>query len=156
MDRVSAGMFIGIEGLDQTIIKTATIVSVDNDLIDIFKPLEFNTESVVKVACEPLNPSELPKLLEGLRKISKTYPLSQTKIEESGEHVVIGTGELYMDCIFHELRTLYAQIEMKVSEPFVCFAETVVDASSVMCTGETPNHKNTMKMIAEPLDKGLA
>ena len=52
-----------------------------------------------------------------------------------------------MDCIFHELRTLYSQIEMKVSEPFVCFAKTVVGASSVMCTGETPNHKDTMKVI---------
>ena len=60
---------------------------------------------------------------------------------------MIGTEELYMDCIFHELRTLYSQIEMKVSEPFVCFAKTVVGASSVMCTGETPNHKDTMKVI---------
>jgi U5 small nuclear ribonucleoprotein component len=44
--------------------------------MDIFKPLEFTTEAVMKVACEPLNPSELPKLLEGLRSINKSYPLS--------------------------------------------------------------------------------
>lgn len=72
---------------------------------DIFKPLEFNTEAVVKVACEPLNPSELPKMLEGLRKINKTYPLARTKVEESGEHIIIGTGELYMDSILSDLRT---------------------------------------------------
>ena len=29
----------------------------------IFKPLAFNTRSVVKIATEPLNPSELPKMV---------------------------------------------------------------------------------------------
>jgi U5 small nuclear ribonucleoprotein component len=45
---------------------------------------------------------------------------------------------------------------VKVSEPFVCFSETVADTSSVKCFAETPNKKNQMAMIAEPLDKGLA
>ena len=31
-----------------------------------------------------LNPSELPKMLDGLRKINKTYPLVVTRVEESG------------------------------------------------------------------------
>lgn len=35
---------------------------------------------VVKLAVEPLNPSDLPKLVEGLRKISKSYPLAHTKV----------------------------------------------------------------------------
>lgn len=124
--------------------------------MDIFKPLDFNTESVIKVACEPLNPSELPKMLEGLRRISKSYPLCKTKVEESGEHIVIGTGELYMDSIFHDLREFYGEIELKVSEPFVSFAETVIESSSVKCIAETPNKKNQLSTIAEPLDKGLA
>jgi U5 small nuclear ribonucleoprotein component len=61
-----------------------------------------------------------------------------------------------MDSIFHDLRKLYAEIEIKVSEPFVSFSETVVDASSVRCTVESSNKKNALSMIAEPLDKGLA
>jgi U5 small nuclear ribonucleoprotein component len=44
--------------------------------MDIFKPLEFHSESVIKVACEPLNPSDLPKMLEGLKKINKSYPMA--------------------------------------------------------------------------------
>lgn len=36
----------------------------------IFRPLKFNTKSVVKMAIEPINPSELPKMLDGLRKVS--------------------------------------------------------------------------------------
>ena len=49
------------------------------------------TLPVVKTATEPLNPSELPKMVEGLRKISKSYPLAITKVEESGEHTILGT-----------------------------------------------------------------
>lgn len=46
----------------------------------IFKPLKFNTQSVIKIAVEPVNPSELPKMLDGLRKINKSYPLVTTKV----------------------------------------------------------------------------
>jgi 116 kDa U5 small nuclear ribonucleoprotein component len=48
----------------------------------------------MKVAVEPLNPSELPKMLDGLRKINKTCPLVTTKVEESVEHIILGTGEV--------------------------------------------------------------
>jgi len=124
--------------------------------METFKKLDFNVESAIKVACEPLNPSELPKLLEGLRKINKTYPIVETRVEESGERIVVGTGELQLDSVFHDLRKLYADIEIKVSEPFVSINETVIEASSVKCSVETPNRKNSLAMMAEPLDKGLA
>ena len=54
---------------------------------------------VIKLAVEPLNPSDLPKLVEGLRKISKSYPLAHTKViavhgrgEWRGYHVAVITG----------------------------------------------------------------
>ncbi len=34
-----------------------------------------------------------------MRKINKSYPLAVTKVEESGEHAILGTGELYMDSV---------------------------------------------------------
>jgi hypothetical protein len=68
---------------------------------EIFRPLAFNATAVVKLAVEPLNPAELPKMVEGLRRINKAYPSASTKVEESGEHVIFGTGELYLDCIMH-------------------------------------------------------
>lgn len=49
--------------------KTCTLVSADEDEeLHTFKPLRFNTQAVVKIAVEPVNPSELPKMLDGLRK----------------------------------------------------------------------------------------
>mgnify|MGYP007078461379 CR=1 FL=1 len=43
-------------------------------------PLKFGTSAVVKVAIEPLNPSELPKMTDGLRKVNKSYLLCETKV----------------------------------------------------------------------------
>lgn len=43
-------------------------LSVEDD-VEIFKPITFYNTSVVKLAVEPLNPSELPKVLTGLRKV---------------------------------------------------------------------------------------
>lgn len=54
------------------------------------------------------------------------------------------------------MRTLYSEIEIKVSEPFIAINETVGEASAVRCFAETPNHKNKISMTTEPLEKGLA
>lgn len=47
-------------------------------------------------------------------------------------------------------------IDIKVADPVVAFCETVVDTSSLKCFAETPNKRNKITMIAEPLEKGLA
>lgn len=133
-----AGSWVLLDGVDANIAKTATITKAsneDND-VEIFGPLKFpqaGGESVMKLSVEPLNPSELPKMVEGLRRISKSYPMVKTRVEESGEHVIFGTGELYLDCVMHDLRHVFSDIEVKVADPVVGFRETVVDTSSIKC-----------------------
>ena len=78
------------------------------------------------------------------------------QVEESGEHVILGPGELYLDCVMHDLRHVYAEIEVKVSDPVVTFCETVLETSSLKCFAESPNGRSKLTMIAEPLEKGLA
>ena len=86
-----AGCWVLMEGIDQPVVKTCTITDLDSDEeLYIFRPLKFNTQSVIKIAVEPVNPSELPKMLDGLRKVNKSYPLLNTRVEESGEHVILG------------------------------------------------------------------
>ncbi|KAM0017983.1 putative protein-synthesizing GTPase [Helianthus debilis subsp. tardiflorus] len=157
INKAPPGSWVLIEGVDASIMKTATLCDSEyDDDVYIFRPLQFNTLPVVKTATEPLNPSELPKMVEGLRKISKSYPLAITKVEESGEHTILGTGELYLDSIMKDLRELYSEVEVKVADPVVSFCETVVESSSMKCFAETPNKKNKITMIAEPLERGLA
>ncbi len=142
-----AGNWVLIDGVDTNISKTATITSTvgdennpaNEDDVEIFKHLKFpqaGNESTMKLAIEPLNPAELPKMVEGLRRISKAYPMARTRVEESGEHILFGTGELYMDCMMHDLRHVYSDIEVKISDPVVGFRETVVETSSVKCFSE--------------------
>ncbi|CAA6670724.1 unnamed protein product [Spirodela intermedia] len=147
ISKAPAGSWVLIEGVDASIMKTATLcpLHMDEDVY-IFRPLRFNTLSVVKTATEPLNPSELPKML----------PLAITKVEESGEHTILGTGEIYLDSIMKDLRELYSEVEVKVADPVVTFCETVHDSSSLKCFAETPNKKNKITMLAEPLERGLA
>ncbi|KAF2996584.1 hypothetical protein E8E14_004068 [Neopestalotiopsis sp. 37M] len=158
-DGVPAGNWALLSGVDNSIVKTATIVPPtleDDEDAYIFRPITHFTESVLKVAVEPINPSELPKMLDGLRKINKSYPLITTKVEESGEHIVLGTGELYMDCVLHDLRRVFADMEIKVSDPVTRFCETVDEVSATKCYAITPNKKNKITMVAEPLDDGIA
>lgn len=124
----------------------------------------------MKLAIEPINPSELPKMLDSLRKVNKSYPLLTTRVEESGEHVVLGTGELYLDSVMHDMRKVFGEIDIKVADPVVSFCETVVETSTLKCFAQTPNQRwailstyfikfsfrNKLTMIAEPLEKGLA
>ena len=156
---VPAGNWVLLGGVDNSIVKSATILPPtlpDEEEAYIFKPVRHWFESVFKVAVEPINPSELPKMLDGLRRINKSYPLVTTKVEESGEHIVLGTGELYMDCVLHDLRRLYAEMEVKVSDPVTRFCETVVETSAIKCYALTPNKKNKLTMVSEPLDPGIA
>lgn len=156
---VPAGNWVLLSGVDNSIMKTATIVPSPNAMPDaafIFRPITHFFQSVFKVAVEPINPSELPKMLDGLRKVTKSYPLITTKVEESGEHIVLGTGELYMDCVLHDLRRVFAEMDIKVSDPVTRFCETCVDTSAIKCYATTPNGKSRLTMVAEPLDDGIA
>ncbi|KAK1442820.1 translation elongation factor-related protein [Babesia gibsoni] len=156
---VPAGNWVLLSGIDLCSHKTMTITTDDDAFgAEIFKIQHklLATEPVFKVAIEPLNPSELPRMVEGLRRINRSYPAIKTRVEESGEHVLLGTGELYMDCALHDLRRLYGDLELKVSDPVVRFTETIMEQSATKCYSETHNQKNRLCFIAEPLEQGVA
>jgi U5 small nuclear ribonucleoprotein component len=80
---VTAGNMVLISGIDQAITKTATITHADNlpNGVDIILPLKFWSQPTIKVAIEPLIPNELPKLIEAIRRVNKSYLLLRTKVE---------------------------------------------------------------------------
>lgn len=55
VNRVPAGNWVLIQGVDAAITKTATITSaIGNDDVEIFRPLRFDTISSMKIAVEPV------------------------------------------------------------------------------------------------------
>eukprot|EP00924_Labyrinthula_sp_SR-Ha-C_P002490 snap_masked-scaffold_16-processed-gene-6.82-mRNA-1 protein AED:0.04 eAED:0.07 QI:0/0/0/1/1/1/2/0/1007 len=151
------GNLILLHGVDQTIRKFATLISKREHSDFICKPLIIpkNCNPIMKVGIEPLNPSELPQVIAGLNSLQKVFVSFETRAEESGEHVVLGTGELFLDTVLKDLREIFAQVEVKVSDPSVSFRETVGESSSVRNIISTANKKNNLGIISEPLDSSF-
>ncbi len=63
---VPAGNICAVVGVDQYLVKTGTITTYRE--AHSIKAMEFATSPVVRVAVEPKNPADLPKLLEGTGK----------------------------------------------------------------------------------------
>jgi len=119
--------------------------------------MKFSVSPVVRVAVEPKNPSDLPKLVEGLKRLSKSDPLVQCTIEESGEHIVAGAGELHLEICIKDLQDDFmGGAPIIVSEPVVSFRETVIEESSIMCLSKSPNKHNRLYCKAVPFAEGLA
>jgi len=118
--------------------------------------MKFSVSPVVRVAVEPKNPADLPKLVEGLKRLSKSDPMVQCMIEESGEHIIAGAGELHLEICLKDLEEDHAQIPLKKSDPVVSYRETVSEESGIMCLSKSPNKHNRLFMKAVPMPDGLA
>lgn len=148
----SIGLISG-PGIDQFIVKTATIYDTSiKEPLYIFRGIDYFINPVFKVAVQAYNPKDLNQFLECLKKINRAYVGCEIKVEDNGEHSIFGFGELYMDCLLHDLRILYGNIEIKVSDPMVRFNETTDALSKVKLTTHSDNGKNNISIIAEPLD----
>lgn len=65
-------------------------------------------------------------------KLPECDPLVQTYIEESGEHIVAGAGELHLEICLKDLQEDFMGVELKISEPVVSFRETVTVAGAMI------------------------
>jgi len=154
IEDVPAGNICGLVGVDQFLVKTGTITTMKE--AHNMKVMKFSVSPVVRVAVEPKNPSDLPKLVEGLKRLSKSDPMVQCMIEESGEHIIAGAGELHLEICLKDLEEDHAQIPLKKSDPVVSYRETVSEESDIMCLSKSPNKHNRLFMKACPMPDGLA
>ncbi|KAI3368873.1 hypothetical protein L3Q82_025855 [Scortum barcoo] len=154
IEDVPCGNIVGLVGVDQFLVKTGTITTFEH--AHNMKVMKFSVSPVVRIAVEAKNPADLPKLVEGLKRLSKSDPMVQCIIEESGEHIVAGAGELHLEICLKDLEEDHACIPLKKSDPVVSYRETVSAESSVMCLSKSPNKHNRLFMKARPFEDGLA
>lgn len=93
------GNTVAMVGLDQFITKNATLSNEKCDDAHPIKAMKFSVSPVVRVAVEPKVASDLPKLVEGLKRLAKSDPMVQCTIEETGEHIIAGESLL---CTFSQ------------------------------------------------------
>jgi len=154
IEDVPCGNICGLVGVDQFLVKTGTITTLKE--AHNLKVMKFSVSPVVRVAVEPKNPQDLPKLVEGLKRLAKSDPMVQCMIEESGEHIIAGAGELHLEICLKDLEEDHAQIPLKKSDPVVSYRETVTEESNIMCLSKSPNKHNRLFMKATNMPDGLA
>jgi elongation factor 2 len=154
IEDVPSGNICGLVGVDQFLVKSGTITT-QKDAHNL-KVMKFSVSPVVRVAVEAKNPAELPKLVEGLKRLAKSDPMVQCIFEESGEHIVAGAGELHLEICLKDLEEDHAGIPLKKSEPVVSYRETVTEESEIMCLSKSPNKHNRLFMKSCPMPDGLA
>merc|ERR1719494_1120875 len=111
IEDVPAGNICGLVGVDRFLVKTGTISTLKE--AHNMKQMKFSVSPVVRVAVEPKNPADLPKLVEGLKRLAKSEPMVQCMIEESGEHIIAGAGELHLEICLKDLEEDHACIPLK-------------------------------------------
>merc|ERR1719223_2063223 len=151
---IPAGNTCGLVGVDSYLLKTGTIST--SDIAHNIRQMKYSVSPVVRVAVECKNAADLPKLVEGLKRLSKSDPMVQCIIEESGEHIIAGAGELHLEICLKDLEEDHAQIPLKKSDPVVSYRETVSEESNQMCLSKSPNKHNRLFMRAVPMPDGLA
>merc|ERR1711881_524997 len=117
---------------------------------------KYSVSPVVKVAVKPKDGKDLPKLVEGLKKLSKSDPLVVCTTEESGEHIIAGCGELHVEICLKDLRDEYAQCDFIMGDPVVSYRETVTAESNQTCLSKSPNKHNRLYVVADRLSEELA
>jgi len=144
------GNIIGLVGVDQYLLKSGTITT--HEEAHNIVTMKYSVSPVVRVSVEPNNASDLPKLMEGLKRLAKSDPLVQCFTAPTGEHIVAGAGELHLEICLKDLRDDFMKgAPIKIGKPVVSFCETIQEDTSMVCLSKSPNKHNRLSVTCQPL-----
>ncbi|SCZ92656.1 BZ3500_MvSof-1268-A1-R1_Chr5-2g08074 [Microbotryum saponariae] len=140
VEQVTAGNLFAVGGLEGVVGRNATLCAMpgdgevkqgadreeDKECLVNLAGLTLTSAPIVRVALEPKEPSQMDKLVEGLRLLNQADPCVETLVQETGEHVILTAGELHLERCLKDLRDRFARIEITVSPPIVPFRETAI------------------------------
>ncbi|MBI2670439.1 elongation factor EF-2 [Candidatus Woesearchaeota archaeon] len=150
IDEAVAGNIIGLVGLKDTFAGE----TVSTEPMEPFEAIKHLFEPVVTISIEAKKPSDLPRLVEVLRQVSKEDPTIKISInEETGENLMSGMGELHLEVRVNRIKT-EKNLDVETSTPIVVYRESVLK-QSVEVEGKSPNKHNKFYIIVEPLQEGV-
>ncbi|KAF3009032.1 Elongation factor 2 [Neopestalotiopsis sp. 37M] len=154
IDDMPAGNIVGLVGIDQFLLKSGTLTTLET--AHNLKVMKFSVSPVVQRSVQVKNAQDLPKLVEGLKRLSKSDPCVLTMSSPSGEHIVAGAGELHLEICLSDLENDHAGVPLIISDPVVQYRETVMGKSSITALSKSPNKHNRLYMVAEPMEEELS
>jgi elongation factor 2 len=144
------GNILGLVGVDAYLLKAGTISTFEQ--AHPFVTMKYSVSPVVRTAVECKNASDLPKLMEGLKRLAKSDPLVLCYTAPTGEHVIAGCGELHLEICLKDLRDDFMRgAPLKISDPVVSFSETVTGESTQDVIAKSPNKHNRIYLRATTL-----
>jgi len=150
---IPCGNTCALIGIDQCLVKSGTVT--DHPAAFTIKSMKYSVSPVVRVAIRPVNPMDLPKLVEGLQKLAKYDNLVQVTSTET-EQVIAGSGELHLEICINDLQKYFTNnIQIIKSDPVVPYKETVTIESPKECVSKSANGHNRIHCTAEPMHEEL-
>jgi elongation factor 2 len=150
---IPAGNTCGLIGVDQFLLKSGTITT--SETACCIKTMKFAVSPVVRVAVSVKNSADLPKLVEGLKKLSKSDPMVRCETTEAGEHIIAGCGELHLEICLKDLAEDFMKgAPIHTSEPVVTYQETIT-AESTEVLSKSANKHNRLFCTAVPLSEEI-
>ncbi|KAJ2332041.1 translation elongation factor 2, partial [Coemansia sp. RSA 2681] len=154
IDDCPAGNIVGLVGIDQYLLNSGTITT--SETAHNMKAIKFSYTPVVNITVDVINLRDLPKLVEGLKCLSRSDPCVQCHSSTTGEFIVAGASKLHLGACLKDLEEYYAWTVITKSAPFVKYYETVQAKSSAVAMAKSPNKHNCLYLSAEPIQEELA
>ena len=150
VDSAVAGNIIGLVGLKDAYAGE----TVSSKIITPFEAIKHIFEPVVTKSIDAKRPSDLPKLVEVLKQVSKEDPSIKIEInQETGENLMSGMGELHLEVIENRIKSEKG-VDVVTGAPIVVYRETIQKESPEV-EGRTPNKHNIFFFKVEPLDEKI-
>ena len=151
---IPCGNLAALVGVDKYIAKTGTIST--SEVAHNIRVMKYSVSPVVRVAVQPKNAGDLPKLIQGMQRLSKSDPLVLCINDEAtGQNIICGSGELHVEICIKDLIDDYAQIPIIQSTPIVSYKETVSELGEDTMS-KSANKHNRLYVHAEPISEELS
>jgi elongation factor 2 len=150
-DEIPCGNIVGLVGLKDTFAGE----TVSAEPIEPFEAMKHIFEPVITKSIEAKKASDLAKLIDILKQVSKEDPSIKIEIdEETGENLIHGMGELHLEVIENRIRTEKG-LDVQTSPPIVVYRECVSKLGPEF-EGKSPNKHNKFFMTVEPLEEEIS
>ncbi|KAL2784233.1 hypothetical protein BJX66DRAFT_91048 [Aspergillus keveii] len=156
---VSAGNIVAIQGdfLTKSIYRNenAAFTVTTSEMATRCRDMTFMDMAALYVTVRVEDEADTPSLAQGIRALSWSNPYVNAFIDDLGQYVIQGFGELQVQKTVDELRSCLNGVPLQISEPLFRYREGIKSPSDKICMAKSPNKKIRLYVRASPLPEQL-
>jgi elongation factor 2 len=154
VDEIPSGNLVALLGLEQGRAGETLVSFEDHEGAVGFETIKYLSDPVLTVAVEPKRPTDLPRLIDAMQKLSIQDPnLVATINQETGEYLLSGMGVLHLEIAIKDLERDH-RLDVTATEPTVVYRETIQHKVGPFM-GKSPNKHNRVWFDIEPLEPAV-